>query len=175
MSLRTTCPQCQRSVTAPDRYAGRDAKCPGCGGALHFPGDEAAAVLDSPAIAAGETDVAARDEIDCPFCAEPIRAAARKCKHCGEFLDPQAAIDAHENRLRAGGVQTVEATGKPWKLLQLIGGGLLVISTLLLAWGINVAISAPGTTVLTPDFWGTFGIGLGTYCVGRVGGWWFHG
>jgi TM2 domain-containing membrane protein YozV len=25
--------------------------------------------------------------IDCPFCAEPIRAAARKCKHCGEMLD----------------------------------------------------------------------------------------
>lgn len=24
----------------------------------------------------------------CPFCAEEIIAAAKKCKHCGEFLDP---------------------------------------------------------------------------------------
>jgi len=26
------------------------------------------------------------DTIDCPFCAEPIRAAAIKCKHCGSIL-----------------------------------------------------------------------------------------
>jgi len=26
--------------------------------------------------------------VECPYCAEPIRAAARKCKHCGEMLDP---------------------------------------------------------------------------------------
>jgi hypothetical protein len=24
----------------------------------------------------------------CPFCAENIEDAARKCKHCGEYLDP---------------------------------------------------------------------------------------
>ena len=24
---------------------------------------------------------------DCPFCAEPIQDKAKKCKHCGEFLD----------------------------------------------------------------------------------------
>ena len=34
--------------------------------------------------AAGEK---AADEKSCPFCAEPIKAAARKCKHCGEFLE----------------------------------------------------------------------------------------
>ncbi|HWB08077.1 MAG TPA: hypothetical protein VG826_02445 [Pirellulales bacterium] len=26
-------------------------------------------------------------EILCPLCSEPIQAAAKKCKHCGEFLD----------------------------------------------------------------------------------------
>ena len=28
-----------------------------------------------------------RDLIDCPFCSEAIRATAKKCKHCGEFVD----------------------------------------------------------------------------------------
>jgi hypothetical protein len=28
-------------------------------------------------------------EISCPYCAETINAAAKKCKHCGEIIDPQ--------------------------------------------------------------------------------------
>ncbi len=31
------------------------------------------------------------DEKTCPFCAEVIKAAAIKCKHCGSVLDPAAA------------------------------------------------------------------------------------
>jgi len=27
------------------------------------------------------------EEIKCPFCAEKIQADAKKCKHCGEWLD----------------------------------------------------------------------------------------
>lgn len=28
-----------------------------------------------------------RETVDCPFCGEEILATAKKCKHCGEFLD----------------------------------------------------------------------------------------
>jgi hypothetical protein len=28
------------------------------------------------------------DTKECPFCSEPIRATAKKCVHCGEFLGP---------------------------------------------------------------------------------------
>lgn len=27
--------------------------------------------------------------IDCPYCSEPIHPKSKKCKHCGEVLDPQ--------------------------------------------------------------------------------------
>jgi len=27
--------------------------------------------------------------IECPYCAEPINPRSKKCKHCGEILDPQ--------------------------------------------------------------------------------------
>jgi len=30
------------------------------------------------------------DHKPCPYCEEPIRAKARKCRHCGEFLDEEA-------------------------------------------------------------------------------------
>lgn len=30
-------------------------------------------------------------EVPCPYCAEPIKQAARKCRHCGEFLDEELA------------------------------------------------------------------------------------
>lgn len=29
------------------------------------------------------------DEIDCPYCAEKIKASAKKCRHCSEVLDSQ--------------------------------------------------------------------------------------
>jgi uncharacterized membrane protein YvbJ len=37
----------------------------------------------------------------CPFCAEQIEDAARKCKHCGEYLDPSLrSVPVAETQVR---------------------------------------------------------------------------
>lgn len=36
--------------------------------------------------AVGTAVMAEADEVQCPFCAETIKRAARECKHCGSDL-----------------------------------------------------------------------------------------
>ena len=47
-----------------------------------------AAAAASPSPEAALTN--ARDERDCPFCAEPILKKAKVCKHCGREVQPVA-------------------------------------------------------------------------------------
>ncbi|WP_436715623.1 hypothetical protein U8335_25235 [Roseiconus lacunae] len=39
---------------------------------------------------------------ECPFCAEVISVNAKKCKHCGEFLDPVLRASMEGSRSAAG-------------------------------------------------------------------------
>jgi hypothetical protein len=51
---------------------------------------------DSPFCSAhGGPPPAADATIRCPFCSELILASAKKCKHCGEFLDKRNAINTN--------------------------------------------------------------------------------
>ncbi|MBI4133556.1 TM2 domain-containing protein [Candidatus Uhrbacteria bacterium] len=36
----------------------------------------------------------------CPFCAEEIKADAKKCRHCGEFLSPELRQLQHQTQHR---------------------------------------------------------------------------
>jgi len=40
MTIRIKCPNCSRGVQATDEYAGKSAKCPGCGGKIDIPWPE---------------------------------------------------------------------------------------------------------------------------------------
>lgn len=82
---------------------GRGGRCPSCLAALKIGSDGALTVPEGspdPAPARPEAVpllepgpgptqrlLAAPDERPCPLCGEPILVVARKCRHCGEFLD----------------------------------------------------------------------------------------
>jgi hypothetical protein len=73
------CPGCHNSFTCPackTRLEPGVAECPGCHGEIAW---RAQAPAQAPATK------------KCPYGAETILSEAKKCKHCGEFLEPPSA------------------------------------------------------------------------------------
>ncbi len=84
MPVRFICRSCAYDTPVPDEYSGTALKCPQC-------------AASSVAGAGPDGEAPTRP---CPFCAEPVRPGARKCRHCGEILDRGLAIAKQQDRLR---------------------------------------------------------------------------
>lgn len=82
MAIAFSCPWCGEELKAPDDARGKSARCPGCGTPVACPGPEAAEAI-------GAADPAGPARRPCPECGEMIVATARKCRFCGELLDPE--------------------------------------------------------------------------------------
>lgn len=107
MSIRVVCRGCGKGVKAPEKYAGKVVKCPGCKSPLQLPKvteassapsapsnpqaknlkPEPASLPPPPPPQPVSSELVVSESIDCPYCSEPIKRTAKKCKHCGEFLD----------------------------------------------------------------------------------------
>ncbi len=74
-----TCPHCAQEVHIPRELSNQIKVCPYCRESLQNAGE--AQPLGPPE---------KRETKECPFCGEDILVKARKCKHCGEFLDKYA-------------------------------------------------------------------------------------
>ncbi len=97
MSVSVQC-ACGRNLKAKDEAAGKTGKCPACGNPVSFPRlddgfDDFLSEL--PISNDGGSETAEPDDLPaepaatktCSLCGEEILAVAKKCKHCGEFLD----------------------------------------------------------------------------------------
>jgi TM2 domain-containing membrane protein YozV/DNA-directed RNA polymerase subunit RPC12/RpoP len=83
MSIYVACPSCRKEFSAPDDSAGKVAKCPTCASMIEIPARSAR--VEAPPVV--PTTAPAMPSLACPYCGEKIQASARKCKHCGEYLD----------------------------------------------------------------------------------------
>jgi len=73
------CPYCGQNLDADADLGGTMLNCPTCKNDIIVP-------VDSKNVGSGAGMKM------CPFCSEPIKAAAVKCKHCGSMLDGVSSL-----------------------------------------------------------------------------------
>ena len=87
--VRVNCPHCVKELEVNAEFAGEKTRCPFCNGSL---------VLSEAMLSVEPVTV----HKDCPFCGEQVLESAKKCKHCGEFIDSSGESPLPENVLWAG-------------------------------------------------------------------------
>jgi TM2 domain-containing membrane protein YozV len=106
--IQCRCRECGQHFECHKFMAGEIMECPHCGRSARIPSPLAKPVPPLPQFKS------------CPFCGEQILAVAKKCKHCGEFLD--------EDRPSAPTATSPPQTGRRNKIvagvLSLVLGGL---------------------------------------------------
>jgi len=91
--MQSHCPTCNTLIKAPETSLGRRVRCPACQAVFVLeqapparrPRSAPAPRHDGPVVLREAQPESTRE---CPFCAEPIKAHAKRCRHCGETLDP---------------------------------------------------------------------------------------
>ena len=73
-TVKFNCPYCAKELEINPEFAGEKVPCPFCAGEL---------ALTAPMLAGEPVEVYRA----CPFCGEKILKAAKKCKHCSEFIN----------------------------------------------------------------------------------------
>jgi predicted Zn finger-like uncharacterized protein len=106
--IRFECPKCKTKISVKDEHAGKRGRCPECKSAIQVPDpdvfdDLVEDIESSASLEQSDTAIPPKSSEpnngsynltpepiqmkDCPYCGEEIQSVAKKCKHCGEWLD----------------------------------------------------------------------------------------
>lgn len=96
MAFVLKCPNCSSRLNLGDDLAGQVVACLKCAQRVTAP-----ALGARPAAEARAADPEC-DAAVCPYCCEAILPGAKKCKHCGEFLDGNLREDAAPDQWKPG-------------------------------------------------------------------------
>ena len=78
------CPHCDQHLEAPAEMAGETVECPSCNQSMVIAEPETTSASPTPP---EPTASSSPETKACPYCGETILLVAKKCKHCGEFVD----------------------------------------------------------------------------------------
>ena len=140
--LTLNCPQCSQLLSVRDELLGQAVVCPSCRAQFTTPAESP----QSSWLSAGPS--ALRATKDCPFCGEEILVQAKKCKHCGEFLEvPDVSTPIDE----APQGESEVWSGRPSVFHYL---PLRILGLLLAALGLGLVFIVPtGSVLIVVGIW----------------------
>ncbi len=99
--------------------------------------------------------------IPCPDCGTEVSDKAEACPKCARPL---------------GGTTLIEQTAKIWKMIQIVGAGIMLIGIccILFACSGGVGRLESSVTLITVGI-STIVVGLSVLTVAKIEAWWHHG
>ena len=117
MAISVRCPNCEKTLTLDDKYAGKRGKCKSCGSPIQVPEADRLADLH----ASSPSDLYGLDD-------EPMPAASR------QVAAEVEESDVPPSSVRGGGRRKKTASGEPWGLGVRRSGYMVVYGGLMIFW-----------------------------------------